>query len=53
VQPELGALAAVAGPQAEDVALAVDGECQRDVDGPVGDLALAQLQWMASMNRTG
>jgi hypothetical protein len=43
VQPVLGALAAVTGPQPEDVAGAIDGDRQRDVDRPVGDLAVADL----------
>jgi hypothetical protein len=44
-QPVLGPLpvAVLAGPQAQDVALAVHGDAQRQVDGPVGDLALADL----------
>ena len=44
-QPELGALAVavLAGPQPQDVALAVHGDAQRQVDGAVGDLALADL----------
>jgi hypothetical protein len=44
-QPVLGALAVAVlpGPQPQDVPLAVGGDAQRDVDGPVGDLALADL----------
>ena len=42
-QPELRALAAVAGPQPEDVAFAGAGDPDRDVDRPVGDLAVADL----------
>jgi hypothetical protein len=42
-EPELGAFAALAGPQAEDVALAVDGDADGGVDRPVGDLAVADL----------
>ncbi len=44
-QPVLGALAVavLAGPQAQHIALAVHGDAQRQVDGPVGDLALADL----------
>jgi hypothetical protein len=41
--PVLGALPAVAGPQTQDVALAVHGDPDRHVDGAVGDLALADL----------
>ena len=43
LQPELGAFPAVAGPQPEDVTGAVDGHRESDVDGPVGDLAIADL----------
>src|SRR5215475_8553959 len=44
-EPELGAfpVAVLPGPQAEDVPLAVHGDAQGQVDGPVGDLALADL----------
>ena len=44
-QPVLGSLAVavLAGPQAQDVALAVHGDAQREVDRPVRDLALADL----------
>ena len=44
-QPVLGAfpVAVLPGPQAQHVALAVHGDAQRQVDGPVGDLALADL----------
>ena len=44
-EPELGALAVAVlpGPQAQDVPLAVHGDPQGQVDGPVGDLALADL----------
>ena len=38
VQPVLGALAAVAGPQPQDLPAALDGDGQGHVDGPVGDL---------------
>ncbi len=44
LRPEL---AAAAGPQPEDVAAAVDGDGQRDLDRPVGDLPVADLH----MNR--
>ena len=43
LQPVLGALPAVAGPQAEDVAVAVDGDGQGHVDRPVGDLPVTHL----------
>ena len=44
-QPVLGAfaVAVLPGPQPQDVPLAVGGYPQRDVDGPVGDLAVADL----------
>lgn len=42
-QPELGAFAALAGPQPEDVALACAGDPHGHVDGPVGDLPVADL----------
>lgn len=42
-QPELGALAAVAGPQAQDVALPGASDPNRHVDRPIGDLAVADL----------
>jgi hypothetical protein len=44
-QPELGALpvAVLPSPQAQHVTLAVHGDAQGQVDGPVGDLALADL----------
>src|SRR6266571_4731418 len=37
------AVAVLARPQAHDVALAVHGDAQGQADGPVGDLALADL----------
>lgn len=40
---KLGALAAVAGPQAEDVAFAVHSDADGCVDGSVGDLPVADL----------
>jgi hypothetical protein len=46
VQPVFGALttgAAVAGPQPEDVAVALAGDRECDVDGPVGHLPVADL----------
>jgi hypothetical protein len=46
-------LTALSGPQAEDVPGAVDGDADGHVDGPVGDLAVADLDWMASMKMTG
>jgi hypothetical protein len=44
-QPVLGALAVavLAGPQPQDVPLAVHGDAQRQVDGPVSDLPLTDL----------
>ena len=36
-------VAVLPGPQAQHVALAVHGDPQGEVDGPVGDLALADL----------
>ena len=44
-EPELGALAVAVlpGPQPQDVPLPVHGHAQRQVDRPVGDLALADL----------
>ena len=52
-EPVLGALAAVTGPQPQDVALAVDGDAQDHVHGPVGTCPSRILTWMASMNSTG
>ena len=43
VMPVLGALAAVADPQPENVAFAVHRHRDRDIDRPVRDLALADL----------
>ena len=43
LQPELGALTAVAGPQAEDVAFPLDSDPDDDVDGFVADLPVADL----------
>src|SRR3990172_8055589 len=42
-QPVLRAFAAVAGPQAKDVASTIDGHGQGDVDGPVRDLPVTDL----------
>jgi hypothetical protein len=42
-EPELGALAAVPGPQPQDVPFTLDGDRDRGVDGPIGDLAIADL----------
>ena len=42
-QPVLGALTAVAGPQAQDVPTAVAGDRESDVDRPVRDLTIADL----------
>jgi hypothetical protein len=44
-QPELGALAVamLPGPQPEDVALAVGGDPEHHLDGPAGDLPVADL----------
>ena len=39
----LGALAAVAGPDAEDVAVAVDGDRHDHIDRPVRDLTVPDL----------
>src|SRR5215468_1086336 len=49
-EPELGAfpVAVLPGPQAEDVPLAVHGDAQGQVDGTVGDLALADLHVVGS-----
>ncbi len=43
VHPVLGALAAVAGPQAQDLPPALGGDGQGHVDGPVGHGAVADL----------
>jgi len=43
VQPVLGALTAVTGPDHEDVAVAVDGDRHGQVDRPVRDLTVADL----------
>ena len=40
---QLGAFGAVTGPQAEDVAFAVDGDADDDVDRLVADLPIADL----------
>jgi hypothetical protein len=42
-KPELRALAAVAGPQPEDVAFTVAGHPDRDIHRPVGDLPVTDL----------
>ena len=41
--PELRAFPAGPGPQPEDVLLAVEGDADRGLDGPVGDLPIADL----------
>jgi hypothetical protein len=41
--PELGALTTDAHPQPQDVLVAVHGDPDRGVDGPVGDLTVADL----------
>src|SRR6266516_7851255 len=51
--PVLGALAAVTDPQADHIAHPVDGDPDNGVDGTVGDLAVADLTWIASMKITG
>ncbi len=43
VQPVLGALAAVTGPQPQDVPAALRGDGQSDIDGPVGDRSVADF----------
>lgn len=43
LRPELGALAAVTGPQAQDVAFTLHTDRDGGVDPPVGDLAVADL----------
>jgi hypothetical protein len=43
LQPKLGALVAVAGPQPQDVAFPVDGDSDNDIDGLVADLPVAHL----------
>lgn len=43
VQPVLGALAAVAGPQPQDLPPALGGDRQGHVDRPVGDRAVTNL----------
>jgi hypothetical protein len=47
VQPVLGSLTAVAGPQSEDLPGALDRDRERHVDGLVGDLAVAELHMHA------
>src|ERR1700689_1241521 len=42
-QPELRALAAIAGPEPEDVALAVDGHADHDIHRLVRDLSVTDL----------
>ncbi|ANS31084.1 hypothetical protein R1CP_32305 [Rhodococcus opacus] len=42
-EPEFGALAAVAGPQSEDVAFPGGGNADGDVDRPVGDLPVSNF----------
>ena len=41
--PVLGAFRAIAGPEAEDVPLALEGDADDGVDRPVGDLAVPDL----------
>ena len=41
--PELRALTTLAGPQAEDVALPIQGDADRRVERPVGHLPVANL----------
>lgn len=43
LEPELGALTAGAGPQPENLPAAVHGDPDGGVDGPVGDLAVTDL----------
>jgi hypothetical protein len=43
LQPKLGSLAAVAEPQAQDVALTVDGDPDHHIDRFVADLTVADL----------
>ena len=43
LEPELGALAAGAGPQPQDLPPTVNGDPDGGVDGPVGDLTVADL----------
>jgi hypothetical protein len=43
VQPVLGAFTTVAGPDAEDVAMTFGGDRQHDVDRPVRDVTIADL----------
>ena len=42
-EPELRPFAAVPGPQPEDVPFAIDADADRDVDRPVRDLPVADL----------
>jgi hypothetical protein len=43
VQPVLGTFAAVTGPDAQDVTVAIDGDGHDHVDRPVGDLTISDL----------
>ena len=52
-EPELRALSTGRGPDPEDVSLAFDGDADRGVERPVGDLTVTDLDWIASMNTTG
>jgi hypothetical protein len=55
-QPVLGSFTALAaGPQSQDVPVALGHDRQRHTDGPVGDLALADriFTLMQSMNTIG
>ena len=47
--PELGALPTSAGPEPEDVLLAIETDVDRRVDGPVGDLAIADFGSVADL----
>ena len=48
LQPVLGAFSAVAGPQSEDVAVALGRDRQRHIDRPVGDLTITDLHVVRS-----
>lgn len=53
VHPVLGALVAVAGPQLEDVAPALGRDGQGDINGPVGDRAVADFHVDGVMKTMG
>ena len=43
LRPIFGSLSTVAGPQAQNVPIAIDGDCQRDANRPVRDLPVTDF----------